>query len=196
MGSIWNNSIRGLPAVAVLCLKIAWSRLWTKVFSAIHKANFAECGRHVVLSPGLMYRNPRQIRVGSDVFVDRRVSFSTEASKGNLTIGTGSTIGFDCFVDFTGDVHIGEKVRIASEVYIMTHTHGYDHTAPAIGIPLDIDDHAFIGARSVIMYGCRRIGKYAVVGVGSVVTKDVPDYAVVAGNPARIIKYIDNELQE
>ena len=57
---------------------------------------------------------------------------------------------------------------------------------------MEIGENAFIGAKSVILYNCNRIGKNTVIGVGSIVTKDVPDNAIVAGNPAKIIKYRDD----
>ena len=53
---------------------------------------------------------------------------------------------------------------------------------------LVIGDDAWIGANAIVLPGCGRIGRGAVVGAGSVVTRDVPDFAVVAGNPARIIR--------
>lgn len=52
----------------------------------------------------------------------------------------------------------------------------------------DIGDDAWIGAGTIILPGCRRIGRGAVVGAGSVVTRDVPDFAVVVGNPARHVR--------
>lgn len=54
--------------------------------------------------------------------------------------------------------------------------------------PVYIEDDVWIGGRVIILPG-RRIGKGAIVGAGSVVTKDVPDYAIVGGNPAKVLKY-------
>lgn len=54
---------------------------------------------------------------------------------------------------------------------------------------LEIGHDAWIGERVIVTQGCRRIGIGAVVGAGAVVTKDVPDFAIVAGNPARLIRY-------
>ena len=48
--------------------------------------------------------------------------------------------------------------------------------------------NVWIGARAIILPGCKRIGKGVIIGAGSVVTKDFPDYAIVGGNPARVIK--------
>ena len=53
---------------------------------------------------------------------------------------------------------------------------------------LEICDDVWIGARSIILQNCCRIGTGAIIGAGSVVTKDVPDFAIVGGNPARILK--------
>jgi hypothetical protein len=54
---------------------------------------------------------------------------------------------------------------------------------------LTIGDDAWIGERAIITPGCRQIGIGAVVGAGAVLTKDVPDFAIVAGNPARILRF-------
>lgn len=62
--------------------------------------------------------------------------------------------------------------------------------------PCEIADESWIGAGAVILPGCRRVGTGAVVGAGSVVTRDVPDFAVVVGNPARVVRYrFDGDLQ-
>jgi acetyltransferase-like isoleucine patch superfamily enzyme len=55
--------------------------------------------------------------------------------------------------------------------------------------PLEIGNDVWVGTRVVITAGCKKIGNGAIVGAGSIVTKDVPPYAIVAGNPAKVIKY-------
>ncbi len=62
-----------------------------------------------------------------------------------------------------------------------------DRDVPRSGI--EIAAGSWIGANALILPGCRRVGVGAVVGAGSVVTKDVPDFAVVVGNPAKVVKY-------
>ncbi len=54
--------------------------------------------------------------------------------------------------------------------------------------PLEIGIDVWIGSRAIILPGCKRIGAHSIIGAGSVVTKDVPDYAIVGGNPAKIIR--------
>lgn len=61
---------------------------------------------------------------------------------------------------------------------------------------LEIKDNVWIGARAIILGNVRTIGTGAIIGAGSVVTKPVPDYAIVAGNPARIIRYRTKEEKE
>ena len=56
-------------------------------------------------------------------------------------------------------------------------------------IPLFIDDDVWIGARVIVLPGCRHIGKGVIIGAGSVVTKNVPDYAIIGGNPAKVIRF-------
>lgn len=63
-------------------------------------------------------------------------------------------------------------------------------------LPLVISDDAWIGANAIILPGCRRIGRGAVVGAGAVVTRDVPDYAIAGGNPARVLRFrFDDDLR-
>lgn len=61
-----------------------------------------------------------------------------------------------------------------------------------IAKPITIGDNVWTGGNAVVMMGVT-IGRNAVIGAGSVVTKDIPDNAVAVGNPARVIRYIDNE---
>ena len=54
---------------------------------------------------------------------------------------------------------------------------------------LEIKDNVWIGTRAIILGNVRTIGTGSIIGAGAVVTKPVPDYAIVAGNPARVIRY-------
>lgn len=79
-------------------------------------------------------------------------------------------------------IHIGDNTMIAGNVIVLAHDH-------VRGLMTDtyIGKNCFVGGGAIIMPGVR-IGNEVVVGAGTVVTKDVPDHCVVAGNPARIIR--------
>jgi acetyltransferase-like isoleucine patch superfamily enzyme len=79
--------------------------------------------------------------------------------------------------------------RLSLHPYFYNPRHGAAETADVATAALDIGDDAWLGARATILPGCRRIGRGAVVAAAAVVTRDVPDYSVVAGNPARVIRY-------
>lgn len=118
--------------------------------------------------------------------------------EGELTIGSNCFIGKNVTIDYSGKLVIKNDVQITNGVIIETHKHTRhsDYTAKQEVIPtsLIIEDGVVIGCRAIIMPSCNYIGRHARIAAGAVVTKDVPDYAVVAGVPAIIIK-IQNEIQ-
>lgn len=79
-------------------------------------------------------------------------------------------------------IHIGKNCRITRDVIILAHDH-----CRSLKTDTFIGNNCIIGIRSIILPGVT-IGSHVVVGAGSVVTKDIPDHCIVAGNPAKIIK--------
>ncbi len=124
---------------------------------------------------------------GRNVNLQKRAVFSTR-----LEIGDNSSIGIDCFVQ--GKVKIGANVMMGPQVLIYTQNHNHERTdIPMIlqGYENEkmvcIGDDVWIGSRATILPGVT-IGKGTIIGASAVVTKDVPDYSVVAGNPAKVVK--------
>lgn len=105
----------------------------------------------------------------------------------NLSIGKNSVVNQKCRLDNRGGIVIGDEVSISPEVHILTADHDvYAADFRGREKPVRIEDHVFIGSRATILPGVT-IGRGGAVGAGSVVTKDVPPYVVVAGNPAKEI---------
>lgn len=129
-------------------------------------------------------------KCGKDFNVYRRAHFG----KGDkISIGDRSDIGQNSFL--VGTVNIGNDVGMAFDVFISTMNREFtntDRTILADGCrpekPVTIHDDVAIFARSAILAGVT-IGSHTVIGFGSVITRDIPEWSIVAGNPARIVKF-------
>lgn len=105
----------------------------------------------------------------------------------NIEIGQDTVIGNNAFLDGRASLIIGNHVDIAAEVLIYNSEHDINsEDFSAIEESVEIGDYAFIGPRVIILPGVK-IGRGAVVAAGAVVTKDVSDFAIVGGVPAKVI---------
>jgi len=123
-------------------------------------------------------------RISGRPFVHGRASI---AQPWNLILHHRACLGENASAYSLGKIEIGPDATIAQEAYLCTGTH--DFTSPTLALqtaPIQVGRGAFVGARCFILPGIR-LGEGCVVGAASVVTKDVPAYAIVAGNPARRI---------
>jgi len=117
---------------------------------------------------------------------------------GDVLIGDRTRIGMSNVL--IGPVTIGNDVMLAQNIVLSGLNHGYQdititpHKQPVTKNKIIIEDEVWIGANSVIIAGVT-IGKHAVVAAGSVVTKNVPAYSVVGGNPAKVIKQYNPKTQ-
>lgn len=111
-----------------------------------------------------------------------------------IVIGEHTVIGDSVFLDGRAGVTIGANVNLGSHVSIYTLQHDIDSPRFAeIGAPVVIDDYAYIGSHAIILPGVT-IGRGGVVGAGSVVTRDVEPFTLVAGAPARFVRRRSEEL--
>ena len=113
----------------------------------------------------------------------------------NFTVGNEVGLGKN-FKSLNRIVTIDDYLMMGEDVLFLGGGHNMDRTDIPMGhqggkapTPLHIAGDVWIGARAIILPGCKRIGHGSVIGAGSVVTKDVPDWAIVGGNPAKIIRY-------
>ena len=109
-----------------------------------------------------------------------------------IKIGKNVFINSNALFMARGGITIEDDVQIAANCQFLTNNHDPYERQILSCKPILIKEGAWIGAGASIMPGIC-IGKRAIVGAASVVTHDVPDYAVVVGNPARVIRYLDAE---
>lgn len=133
--------------------------------------------------------------MGENVNIEHGAFF---ASGRDIEIGDNSGLGLNCRV--TGPLKIGRDVMVGPDVMIFTQNHETIRldipmrlqTAPKK--PVVIEDDVWIAARVIILPGVT-VHKGAILGAGAVVSKDVPEYAVVGGVPAKVIKFRNSEAQ-
>ena len=108
----------------------------------------------------------------------------------NIVLGQRVVIGVNVTLGAHSTIRLDDHVRISKDVVI--ETAGLDFSTatppyPHVSAPITVREGAWIGTRSIILGGVT-IGRHAVIAAGSVVTKDVPDGAIVAGIPARVVR--------
>lgn len=140
----------------------------------------------------------------------KRIGYNVQIEQGNkfidsknMEVGNNVYIGFGGFYIASGGIRVGNGTILAHQVEIITRNHNYDseglQSIPYDGVyvlkPVIIEENVWICSHVCIVPGVT-IGEGAVIAMGAVVTKDVPKYAVVGGNPAQVIKYRDKERYE
>lgn len=131
-----------------------------------------------------------KVFVGHSVIINRH-----HYSDGTISVGIDCHIAEQCVIDFTGGLKIGDKVTFSENVKILTHNHPMNFSGKELmgkGVtktPLAIGDYVGFGARTIILPGVKEIGRGASIAAGTVVKRQVPPYAIVLGNPARIVGF-------
>ena len=151
-------------------------------------------GENVQIDPSSSVNN---IKIGDNVKIAKRVS-AYGSSENLLEIGTGSYIGMNSILNgFAAKMIIGSYVSIAQNVNIMADSGPnasqiLQRFFPVKCGPVIIGDHVWIGASAIIMPNVR-IGNFCIVGAGSFVNQSFPDYSIIGGTPAKVIRKLSDE---
>jgi acetyltransferase-like isoleucine patch superfamily enzyme len=172
------------------------SQFWFYYYQRIFK-NFGKMSR---LDRPYMLTSPQCITIGSHVLIraysriEAITSFAGTSYSPNIYIDDGAHIELSAHISAYDSVRIGKRVVLAGHVYLSDHDHGFeDIDTPIMQQPLRskgpvvIGDDCWLGEGSTVTSGVT-LGRHVIVGANSVVVRSVPDYCVVAGSPARIIR--------
>lgn len=125
---------------------------------------------------------------GSNINIEKNAVYSRKCS-----IGSDSGIGVNCVIN--GECYIGNDVMMGPNCIVYTVNHEYssldfpmNRQGETVEKPVIIGNDVWIGSNVIILPGVK-IGNHSIIGAGCVVTKDVPEYAIVCGNPGKIKKY-------
>ncbi len=175
--------MRYLKAIKIRCVQFYYRRVLGKF------------GRHSYIHDALNITGPKNIFIGSNTYIGYKAWLAGDSGKGTckLEIGNHVSIGNFNHIYATQSIIIEDSVLTADKVYISDNLHGYEDIDVPIKLqPVKQVATVVIGSGSwlgenVCIIGAK-IGKNCVVGSNAVVTKDVPDYCIVVGIPAKIIK--------
>lgn len=191
-----------------ICVAV-WEKISMIVYTGYRAKGFKAFGKTSRIRPVFnVLAGEKYIEVGEDCYIGRLVqltatdSFDDQRFSPRIIIGDNCSIGDFSHVTAINEIRLGNNVRMGKNILITDNSHGVSDES-LLGIapnfrplvskgPVIIGDNVWIGAKSSIMPGVR-IGKGAIIGAGSVVTKDIPPYAVAAGAPARIVKIMNSQ---
>lgn len=174
------------------------------LFRLFFAKSFKYFGKKVFIESPDIIEGEEYISLEDNVYIGSMcwlLAYKQDKVTPNIHISEGTTIGRFCHIVSLKNITIEKNVLIADKVYISDNIHGYsDLRTPIKNQPIEFKGEVVIGENSwigenVSILGVK-IGKHCVVATNSVVTKDIPDYTVVGGVPAKILKKYDFILKE
>lgn len=164
----------------------------------IRFASNLRLGRGAYLDHGVyLHACPGGISIGPGSLVMKNAILHVynfrDLPRAGIQIGARSLVGEGCVLRGQGGITIGDDVYLGTMVQVLAVNHVFADTARPVshqGITaagIAVADGAWVGSGAILLDGVR-VGRNAVVGAGAVVTRDVPDYCVAVGNPARVMR--------
>jgi acetyltransferase-like isoleucine patch superfamily enzyme len=184
--------------------------------SRLYGGLLGRAGRGMIIGRSVTLRGPSRVFLEDKVVLDEQVEISVRGEKGRVTIGAGthisrgtimhtrdglieigeeSSLGTNCRLGTTGTMRIGRYALFAAGCSVG----GEDHPSDDPSIPMvkrpavsrggvTIGEDVWLGFQAIVLDGVT-IGRGAIIGAGSLVTRDIPDLAVAVGTPAKVVRY-------
>jgi acetyltransferase-like isoleucine patch superfamily enzyme len=180
----------------------------------LYPALLGSCGRNVVFGQNVVLRHPHKIHIGSNVVIDDNCLLDAKGESnrgirigdgvfvgrntilscknGDIELGDGANLGFNCEIFSASRVALGRNVLVAAYSYVIGGDHDFsDPSKPVLeqrrtSAGVTIGDGVWMGAGAKILDGVT-LGDGAVIGAGAVVRDDVPAAAIAVGIPARVV---------
>lgn len=172
------------------------------------RKRFGSTKGFVKMEKDITILHPECLHFGKNVGIDKYAYFlpckeyAGVKYSPHIKIGDGTWIGIRNSFACIDKIEVGNNVLFAGYVHLTDHSHGYEDITKPCNIqpliskgPIIIEDDCWLGFESEILSGVH-IGKHAIVAARAVVTKDVPAYSIVAGNPARVVKRYNFETKK
>lgn len=182
-------------------------RNWRGIYSHWIQLEFGNVGDSVYIGKMYYLKGAKYISIADNVDIGERCiievhdKYQDQSFRPRLIIGSNCHIGDDSHITCINEIVIGNNVRMGRKIFITDNAHGASlrslldmspNKRPlASKGPVIIGDNVWIGEMVCIMPGVK-IGKGCIIGANAVVTKNIPPYCVVGGNPAKIIKELNS----
>ncbi len=185
--------------------------------SKIYPFLFKKCGKGVLFGKDISFRHPHKIEIGNNVVIDDHCLIDAKGidnqgirigdksflgrntilscKNGDIHLGKNVNIGFNCYIFSGSQVSLADNVLMAAYCYLIGGDHDKIDSKEATtsqgssSYGIHVGENAWLGAGVKVQDGTS-IGVCSIVGTGAVVTKNIPDYSVAVGIPARVIKQV------
>jgi len=199
----------------MLCCSWVPGALGLFLRSKLYPLILGAVGRNVVFGANVTIRHPHKISIGDNVVIDDNCCLDAKGTDNRgIVIGTGvfvgrntilsckngdiivddhANLGFNCEIFSASRVRVGKNILMAAYTYLV----GGDHLYDRVDIPvlqqgrtargIDVDDNVWLGTHVVVTDGSR-VGRDAIIGAGAVVVGEIPEFAIAAGIPAKVMR--------
>lgn len=179
---------------------------------------FDEVGQGVIFGKNIFIAHPHKIKLGNRVMIGDNCQITAQGQNsrislgdnvligrnailrtrgGVLSMGENTTIGANCIIASRSKVNLGKNVFVAAYCYLISGDHLLEERdiplqdQPVVSKGIVVEDNVWLGARVTILDG-NTVGRGSIVGAGAVVTKDIPEFCIAVGVPAKVIKKRSN----